>query len=173
MTAATWKQIASELARHPNIQWQQVQGEKGETRDWLAISDICDCNMLIGLTRDGHWAIQLPDKLLEVQPQTLARELLPCLEKTPSKIMTELGVALVSRGLPISIRDSFPLAQIVYTGLALKSDYWCGLALNWLEHIAITPAIAAGLASISTTRWASQRNRHQARKTLKRYVDKQ
>lgn len=95
--------------------------------------------------------------------------LLPLLEKPYEAVALDLpgaiGALRIKRALPTEIA----LRQLLVTALESHSEYWAGLALQWLEQgFPQDPKLTELLMHCSESRTLSQSDRHKARRLASR-----
>jgi hypothetical protein len=136
--------------------------------DWLSVFELTQ-DRKVGVSRDGYWVLQSRNTLVALHTQSVLRDLLLCLENPIKEIKDKLIQGLRFRSIPAELLDSFPFEKIIHTGFASESDYWAGLALNWLDEVNPTDVIKDDLLEVVDSKWASQRNRQRAKQYLRKW----
>lgn len=90
--------------------------------------------------------------------------LLPLLEKPRVVVERELRSAAAATSITTDILASFPVEDVLVTALQSQSEYWQGLALEWLP-VSVEGRLRASVESVEKT-GASQRIRHHAKRLL-------
>ncbi|TFY85612.1 hypothetical protein DYL59_24865 [Pseudomonas kairouanensis] len=72
----------------------------------------------------------------------------------------------------LALGPDFSYASVIKVGLQHDSDYWVGLAISWISDSSIHEAFVHvdDLKRLSQNRGSSQRNRHLAKRELKRHI---
>jgi hypothetical protein len=94
--------------------------------------------------------------------------LLPLLERPRAVVKAEIDEweATYGAGLGVSGRI-IPLDAVVLHALTSGSEYWAGLAIEWVDAMPETQGVVEALDALVTARWASQSLRHGARRALR------
>lgn len=96
--------------------------------------------------------------------------LLPLLEREYGVLVDELSRREDELGVPPgSLAVGLALDALPFVALAMRSDYWVGLALNWISDMRIG-RYRELLSEVASVDWVSQRNRHHARRLLRDVV---
>jgi hypothetical protein len=98
--------------------------------------------------------------------------LLPLLEKPFQTAALDLPDAVKALSEKYALAAEITLQPLVITALTSHSEYWSGLALNWLEDgFPIDLELTAVLAHCAEDRAFSQSRRHRARRLARKRSD--
>jgi len=85
---------------------------------------------------------------------------LPILERPLPMVRSEAARTAARLGLPLTLSDALPVAEIIRAALTIRSDYWVDLAIEWLEVGVERPPLDADIADAARDRRLAQRTRH-------------
>ena len=157
-------------------QWRHsiLRGHNGGLLRWLPVIKI-DGDTWYGLSEDGRWVAGSEDenvRLVEISGHEPAVPLLACLEHSRSEIESLVAAGCQFVGLPAAVVDTFPFEAGVTCGLMSSSDYWIGLAIEWLQDMPINDKMAKILSGVVKSKGVSQKNRHRAAQLFKQLISK-
>lgn len=157
-------------------QWRHsiLRGHNGGLLRWLPVIKI-NGDTWYGLSEDGRWVAGSEDenvRLVEISGHEPAVPLLACLEHSRSEIESLVAAGCQFVGLPAAVVDTFPFEAGVTCGLMSSSDYWIGLAIEWLQDMPINDRMAKILSGVVKSKGVSQKNRHRAARLFKQLISK-
>ncbi len=118
----------------------------------------------VGLLGDDVFVGDVDGPVRDVDPGE-PTGLLPCLERPYSVIVAELQEREVELSLrPGTLIGRMPFAGIPHAAVAARSDYWAGLAFDWLDAMPRSERVSSTLERLENAGWASQSVRHRARR---------
>ncbi|WP_135291567.1 hypothetical protein [Pseudomonas kairouanensis] len=87
-----------------------------------------------------------------------------------NRVITLLETPL--KDAKLALGPDFSYVSLIKVGLQHDSDYWVGLAISWVSDSSIQEAFVHvdDLKRLSQNRGSSQRNRHLAKRELKRHI---
>lgn len=81
-------------------------------------------------------------------------------------MVQELTIKEAELGLPFGhLTTQMNFSELPFFAFAMRSDYWLGLALNWIYHME-KGSCRELLSGVVHAKWVSQRNRHKVFKLL-------
>ncbi|MDY6785790.1 MAG: hypothetical protein SW833_25105 [Cyanobacteriota bacterium] len=162
-----YKQLAVVLEEQCDLQWEisKIRGTD-KLDNWTPIVEDSENEICLGIAKSGYWVSTRGKFIVPLLENNILRDLLPYFKKTRSKTTLLLRKSLEERGFPGGIEQSFPIDTLISSGLKFESDYWAGLALNWIEGMTVNEEIQIELQKVVVAKWASQKTRHRARKLL-------
>jgi hypothetical protein len=135
---------------------------------WLPIVGLGSSDCRVGLLGTGEWVIDTGSGLVVLSTRNSAMPLLPCLGSPHDELQSVLTNACTGLGLPAGVAGTFPWHLVVHNAVASDSDFWVGLALNWLETVPPEELPTDALARIANSKQFSQGTRHTARRLMRR-----
>tara|TARA_R110002020_G_scaffold123420_1_gene279828 strand:- start:1913 stop:2308 length:396 start_codon:yes stop_codon:yes gene_type:complete len=107
----------------------------------------------------GHWQLEGAAFSFPLTDSSDFKRVISLLETPIDNARLELG-------------SDFPYICVMEVGLRHDSDYWIGLALSWIAGASIQEAykLIEDLNTLSVDKAVSQKNRHLAKKELKRLL---
>ncbi|WP_163833301.1 hypothetical protein [Spartinivicinus ruber] len=136
---------------------------------WLPIYKIQGSGFYIGITSDNQWVIETNNSLFSLDASNRAIPIMELLELQPSEFYSAFYSACEEKGILKDIQQNFPVKKVIETGINQKSDYWCSLALNWLQALPMAEIgpFKSQLMDILEEKWLSQKTKQRIKKLLK------
>lgn len=153
----------------PAPAWKPAMLESGVSVEWCPV--LQTQHHFIGLLSHGDWVFEKRDGTLELIHKHTGSATVAYMEKPLTQFKAELSAELTLNGFDAELAQMFPFNAVVRCGLESPSDYWAGLALFWLEALGYHKSLIAPLKNIAFASWASQKNRHLARRLLARWMN--
>ncbi|WP_397570120.1 hypothetical protein [Schlesneria sp. T3-172] len=146
--------------------WQRgpMSGKEDTSIRWIPVADVGRTKLHIGLSDEGEW-VRGGGATVEVANGPHALSFLPCLDVPLEEVRQTIRNGLVRIGLPSSFADTFPLANVIVTGLTSGSEYWVTLALERIDDSVRNEQVDEAIRSASTSA-PTQKLRHQAKRLL-------
>ena len=133
----------------------------------MPLMDIGTSGLAVGISRHGTWLVGDSSECVPVRSRPGGVRMLPVLEKEPEPTVHQLAAILVECKCLVEGGHEGPLLVAIETALLGGSDYWAGLAVEWLRVLAPSSEILEILEQLVNQPWASQKTRHAARKVLR------
>lgn len=152
-----------------DITWEESQLHNSNSLIfWLPVTSILSEDYWLGLSKSGYWVSELDNHVNLINEKADMRSLLPCLKKTYYELVDLLEQGLKQKKLPLELVQTFPSQTLLLFALKSKSDFWSGLALDWLNHININNEITVELENVSMAPWVTQNTKQKTSKLLKK-----
>ena len=154
----------------PADQWLLCQDSEGSRVEFWPVVEFGEPRCAIGLVRSGEWVwgelLADGGKVHPLRPPALIGAL-PLLE-LPLGIVAEKArrAARIAGVPPEQVEKDLPSGLIIEAALETRSDYWVGLAAQWLTAIPREAIPAAAIAAAAEDKKLSQRTRHQLMRNL-------
>jgi hypothetical protein len=151
-----------------NESWRvsRVRDGGAELR-WIPLIRVKPSEPWIGTTERGHWVVEGKEGVVRIEHAQLL-PLLHCLETPIEELRAALFEAVRRFGIDEGRMQEFPYDDLVDFALRSRTDYWAGLALQWLERLPVTSACKDALRAVIDSQWATQKTRQHAQRILVR-----
>lgn len=161
---------------HPNIlshitSWNEssVYGDESKSLKWIEVIILKSLGLQLGISFNGYWVRISNNLVYEFSSGCSYRFLYPVIELRLLDVQKAIIDGLNYHHLPLGFLDNFPFENIVISGLSSNSEYWCNLALKYIEDLEIDEEIINAL-NICSKNAPTQKLRHQAKKLWARNV---
>lgn len=151
--------------RVPEGAWEDCNGALVGSNPcrWCPMVAFGEPRLVLGLSSSGDWLwgdAEVVPAIVYPSDGTSLVGILPILERPLPLVRSEAARTATRLGLPLTLVDALPVAEIARTALATRSDYWVDLAIEWLEAYGDRQALAEDIAGASRDKRLSQRIRH-------------
>jgi hypothetical protein len=147
-------------------QWKNTTFD-GESCRWLPIIQADASKTWIGLTELGTWVVENRRGEVAIMAGAALLSFFPFFAGKQGDFRTALLHALEEKRLPIELAQTCPIQAAVRYALTSESEYWQGLAIEWVETGTIDKDMLAALDTVAAS-GISQKNRHRAQRLLAR-----
>jgi len=142
--------------------------------EWLPVTNIVSKttghSVPVGLSPDGSWFALIQSEFVSLSEAGHLTCLLPWLEYSMQQSLDQLQAGLGAAAFDATAVQPFPFPALVTHALNSASPHWISCALDWLEQgLPIDEMIATALGNISKNTRVSQKDRHRAFRSLKRW----
>lgn len=122
---------------------------------------VLDNDLVVFRDETGCWRLEGPSISFFLNDEEDFRRIISLLELPFDDVKSDLG-------------ERFPYHILICLGLKHESDYWIALALSWVKFIKGQDAevFIGELRSVALDNKVSQKNRHLARREVKRLSSK-
>lgn len=147
--------------------WQCISG-----RSWLPILTVSSA-VEVGMSADGDWLLRIerPDGVVEIKQldSDAGVAALPLLERSLSAVRDTANERAIELDVSSAVMvAALPIEAVVRAALRGRSEYWTGLATEWLEADPSTvAAVAEDITPVLDDRRVSQDLRNRLRRLRK------